>query len=85
MKSRSKGLFNLKKMSTLKVGDIVIAPYGCKIWLTPGKEYEVTELWGISGNGFEILNDTGSISSCLLPSCSHSNFNDWIIKENSNN
>ena len=67
-------------MSILKVGDIVIAPEGCTSWLTPKKEYEVIGLWGVSCNGFEILSDDGSIASCLLPYCSHSCFNNWIIK-----
>lgn len=76
-------------MSKLKVGDIVIAPEGCKPWLTPGKEYEVKkDINGFSDemiNIFCIKSDNGNDLYCKIYNCAHLNGKDWIIKEKSNN
>lgn len=64
-----------------KKGSIVIAPEDCNSYLTPGKEYKV-----IIGNfkSFNIIDDDGDELYCLLEGCAHIEYNDWIIKSNSN-
>lgn len=54
----------------------VIAPKGCKEYLTEGKEYEVIN---IDGSLFTIRTEYG-ILICLFKGCSHLDGGDWIIK-----
>jgi hypothetical protein len=64
----------------------VIAPSGCVGLITKGKEYEVydvtkeTEPFVYS---FNIINDNGSESDCLLNGCVYLNGGNWIIKDES--
>lgn len=69
-------------MVNLKVGDIAIPTEGCREWLTPNKEYEIT-IVKESGN-FYIVNDEGGISFCLQKNCGHLNGQDWTFKTKSN-
>lgn len=68
----------------MKKGDIVIAPEGCKDYLTPFKEYEVDGIWAESdderGFGIVIINDDGYKLGCLEKECAGLNGQDWIIK-----
>jgi len=72
-------------MENLKDGDIVIAPEGFikNEYVTSGKEYSVSN---VSKNDdivdFNITNDRGSISYCLLKHCAYLDCLDWIIKKN---
>jgi hypothetical protein len=67
----------------MKIGDYVIAPRGCKEWLTAGKKYQVINVDGIDskdyGIGFNIKTDSGKISFCNQKKCRHINGQDWII------
>lgn len=67
----------------------VIAPKGCYVDLTEGKEYEVIGFWDeLSrdefGYGFNIIDDTGKERCCLERKCAHIRGDDWIIKEYEN-
>lgn len=69
----------------LKNGMIVIAPEGCRsYYLTDRKEYEVFNVRKSISNellfNFNIKNDRGKISYCLLKQCGHLNGKNWIIK-----
>lgn len=64
-----------------KKGSIVIAPDDCHEYLTAGKEYAVVES---GGGNFTIIDDDGDELYCLLEGCAHIEYNDWIIKSNSN-
>jgi hypothetical protein len=60
----------------------VIAPKGCKSWLTSGKEYEAFNIF-ISGSiyGFCVIDDNGSKLGCVSKKDYYLNGQDWIIKE----
>jgi len=69
----------------MKVGDIVIAPEGCKSHLTPNKEYPVIGIWDDDdsdyyGIGFIIKDDENERIDCLQKYCGHLNNNNWILK-----
>lgn len=68
----------------MKKGDILIAPEGCRGWLTPFKEYEVGYIWDDSddeyGCGIYIIDDQGDIIGCFEKQCPHLKSQDWIIK-----
>ena len=70
----------------MKKGDIVIAPKGCREYLTAGKEYEVinvnddyNEEYGVL---FEIVSDIGDLAYCFEKNCGQLNGQDWILKQN---
>lgn len=67
-------------MTKLKVGMIVIAPEITADYLTPGKEYIIIELWGVTGKGFMIYDDNHRITYCRIEHCANLTDNDWIIK-----
>jgi len=72
-------------MENLKDGDIVIAPNGFEenIYVTSGKEYIVSEVSiGDLMTDFNITNDLGSTSYCLLKDCAYIDNLNWIIKKN---
>ena len=64
---------------------VVIAPKGCKSYLTEGKKYEVKGIWDsgdkINGYGFYIKDDENKTLMCSENSCFHLNNGNWIIKE----
>ena len=63
---------------------VVVAPKGCREWLTEGKEYNVvkTGLYARpGGHSFEIMDDDGDMIGCIENGCSHINNRNWIIKE----
>ena len=66
----------------------VIAPKGCSINYTEGKEYEVIGFWNEYvdkyGHCFNIIDDTGEERCCLERKCAHINRGNWIIKEYEN-
>ena len=61
----------------------VIAPSGCKSWLTEGKEYEVFDVRPsrISKYCFSIFDDGGVDLRCCLINSAHLNNGNWIIKQ----
>ena len=63
---------------------VVVAPRGCGRFLTPGKEYTVTEIWDSfdpdMGYGFMIISDRGHQFPCSELNCDYARGN-WIIKE----
>jgi len=59
---------------------IVIAPEGCREWLTPNKEYEIIKI-DTDKLGFSIIADEGSFIYCSFKSCGHLKGGDWIIKQ----
>ena len=59
---------------------IVIAPEGCREWLTPNKEYKTIKI-DKDEISFQIISDDGSVLYCLFKSCGHLKGGDWIIKE----
>lgn len=63
----------------------VKAPEGCMSYLTGGKEYNVTGIWGedsdIDGYGFYIVDDHGNIITTKEKISSHLGMQDWIITE----
>jgi hypothetical protein len=64
-------------------GDIVIAPEGCQVYLTAGKEYEVIEdtIFGRPDERkFNIIDDNGNETFCLQKGDYHTNYSKWIIK-----
>ena len=66
----------------LKNGMKVIAPEGCKFYLTAGKEYIVFDVQPSIGfkYSFSIMADSGDKLFCLLNKCSHLHNQDWIVK-----
>lgn len=64
---------------------IVVAPDGCKDYLTAGNSYEVIGLWDDFdeqyGYGFTILNDIGNEIDCMELDCCFLFNQDWIIAE----
>lgn len=64
---------------------VVVAPEGCREYLTAGKEYPVIEVWDnfdkVRGYGFTIIDDFGDCQM-TFENFSH-DFKDgnWIIKE----
>jgi hypothetical protein len=68
----------------MKKGDIVIAPEGCAMYLTPFKEYKVkvlsTSPAATHGEIFKIKDDFGDLTLCLEKGCAFLNHQDWIIK-----
>jgi hypothetical protein len=76
-----KGIFNLNKME-LKNGMKVIAPEGCRDYLTEGKEYEVRNItFGDFGTFFNITDNDGERLDCMLKDDGHLNYANWIIKQ----
>jgi hypothetical protein len=62
----------------------VIAPKGCCHYLTEGKEYSAFDVREIEKPlyfSFKIVNDNGTILSSILKTCSHLNYGNWIIKQ----
>jgi hypothetical protein len=70
-------------MTRLKVGDIAIAPEGCKKYLTPNKEYEIKQV-NDSGS-FYIEGNQKQYLFCLQSDCAHIGNQDWIFKTESKN
>jgi hypothetical protein len=69
--------------SIVRKGDIVVAPEGCQVYLTAGKEYEVIEDGIYKNTGeyfFRIKAENGTIFPCELKGDFYTNFNKWIIK-----
>lgn len=64
-------------MKKLEVGDKVIAPEGCEVYLTAGKEYLVIEQIEES---IIIFDDEGDQLYSNLKNSTHLNFQDWIVK-----
>lgn len=64
---------------------IVIAPKGCMIWFTEGKEYEVIDFWDDwddkHGYGFSIHDDDGEEVYCKQFNCATLSSGNWIVKE----
>lgn len=67
----------------LKDGMSVIAPKGCGIYVTAGKEYEVFNVEKTSKGRyyFNIIDDTNDQAICLLNRCTYLNHKNWIIKQ----
>lgn len=65
----------------LQNGMKVIAPATCYDYFTVGKSYEVFEVQKSSnfGASFEVIDDFGSIASCLLNECRHLNGYNWVV------
>jgi hypothetical protein len=65
----------------LQNGMKVIAPAICNNYLTVGKSYEVYNVEPSTKYGatFEIINDIGTITNCLLKECKHLKGYDWIL------
>ena len=63
----------------------VQAPEGCSIYLTPGKNYNVTGFWldeaTEDGYGFTINDDHIQELCCFEFCCAHLNGGNWIIIE----
>lgn len=64
----------------MRNGSKVIAPVGCKSYLTAGKEYKITDIDRNGPVSFNIVDDLGSETFCLLEGCAHLYGKDWIIK-----
>lgn len=58
----------------------VIAPEGCKPYLTPGKKYKIIKA-SESKHDFWAKDDTDYILYCLIAGCANLNGKDWIIPE----
>ena len=62
----------------MKIPKYVIAPKGCRSYLTPWKMYEVNP---ISNTAFYVKNDNGRVVYALFNVCNHLNGGDWIIPD----
>ena len=69
-------------MVDLKVGDIAIAPEGCKTWFTPNKEYQIEIVY--QSGSFQVIADNKRLSFCLQTNCNHLNGQDWTFKTKTN-
>ena len=72
-------------MGILKNGMIVISPIdifddGVK-YITKNKEYKIHGVTKKSDMLFYIEDDNKQETTCLLKSCAHLDFKDWIIKK----
>lgn len=65
----------------LENGMKVIAPATCNAYFTVGKSYEVFEVEPSTkyGAGFEVINDFGEPTTCLLKQCRHLNDYNWVL------
>ncbi|MEX0595971.1 MAG: hypothetical protein WD512_05665 [Candidatus Paceibacterota bacterium] len=72
-----------KQLDDMGIGEeetkqtIVIAPVGCEMYLTAGKEYLVI---GEVKLFFSIIDDYGDVINCVWEKCFHAGGKDWIIK-----
>lgn len=64
----------------MKTFTYVIAPEGCKPYLTPGKKYKIITA-SESKHAFWVKDDTDYILYCLIAGCANLNGKDWIIPE----
>ena len=67
-----------------KLPTIAIAPDGCCNYLTPGKEYLITDFWDEKdvefGYCFNIEDNDGLILHCLEFGCEFLNGKSWSLK-----
>lgn len=65
----------IKEMNYTKA----IPPEGEYLYLTAGKEYDITKSEG-NGSAFYIVHDMGMETICLQRGCAHLKGKDWILK-----
>ena len=65
-------------MKNLKVGDVVIAPEGCRSYLTAGKNYPISGI--IKNNIFVVIDDEGDRIYTGLTNSGHLNGQDCVVK-----
>jgi hypothetical protein len=67
----------------MKIPKYVIAPKGCRSYLTPGRRYEVHDFNpnDTYGGEIHIYNDNDDRIFCLLNECPHLGNANWIIPD----
>lgn len=67
----------------MKIPKYVIAPDGCRPYLTAGKKYPMNHPESVSEiTYFEVLDDNGIKLFCVNAECDHLNGGNWITPEN---